>query len=668
MIKTKVFGKRNSSKWLSKGIRSCCVKKRKLFLKSRVDKDYKMDYFIYTRTLKKIITSVQKTENSKRIHNAKNKCKSVWDVIKKYTTADCNKNTIDNLRINDTNVTEPQSIAEAFNDFFVNSVNKNCSENVGTTNDIGIDNLESSIFLTPVDVQELLKIICSLKNSKAVGHDGICTEIIKKCMHYIVHPLLYAINLSLDQGIFPEVLKKSIVKPLYKKGDPCKLDNYRPVTLIPIFSKIFEKVMFIRLNNFLEKNKIITENQNGFRKRRSTSLATFKLITRIMECVDKRIPVTVIFMDMTKAFDFVCHKRLLKKLYNYGVRGPANSWISSYLNNRTQRVDTTKYCPNTKTVQNYQSSFLENSYGVPQGGILAPLLFLAYINDLPSNISHECILFADDTTLIIEGNDTSTYNTELNKALDQTITWLTANNLKVNINKTKFMQFCNSKATKENISIEHTGEKLEEVTETKFLGLMLDSHCEWKCHVDSVCTKINKFVYALRRVSQTVSLQAAKEAYHGYVDSTLRYGIVLWGNCTEMDTAFKIQKRCIRAMFGLRQTDSCRPYFKENDILPLPCVYILEVCIFVFNHKYLFQNQQDVSKRTLRSRYQNKLYKPFVNLTLTSKNCFIMCINIFNKLPDTFKVEGLNTFKKLTKKYLLSNGFYSIKEYLEHKD
>lgn len=604
----------------------------------------------------------QRAENLKYIHKYSNKCKAVWNIIKNYTTPDFHSRSVEKLIVDNNHIEDPQKIAECFNHYFINSVvnnvrTKNC-------NDIDVSNCDSTIYLNPLSPNELIKVIKTLKNSKAVGHDGIRTDIIKQSMFLIAEPLTHVLNLSLMQGSFPEILKKSVVRPLYKKGDRSEMSNYRPVTLIPIFSKIYEKIMYNRLIQFLESKNVLDDQQHGFRKSRCTSLATFKLMKSVLTAIDEHIPVTVLFMDMSKAFDFVSHERLLTKVYRYGIRGPALDWIRDYLTDRCQCVETLKYCPKSKNLASYKSTYVKNNYGVPQGSILGPLLFLLYINDLPKYLSQECILFADDTSIIIKCKDISRYNDDINRTLAETIKWLHMNNLKVNLNKTNYMQFHTDRGNSQNLSIFSENDPIEEVHHTRFLGIIIDCYCNWQKQVDNVCSRISSFIYALRRIARTVSIQAALVAYHGYVDSILRYGVVLWGNSTERDQVFLVQKRCIRAIFGMEQLDSCRPIFIDNGILTFPCLYILEASLFVHKYKTQFMEIQQLRPRQVREQYKHKLYKPAVKLALSSKNAYCMCIAIYNKLPDMFKECGFNKFKNLIKQWLLQKCYYSIKDFL----
>lgn len=221
--------------------------------------------------------------------------------------------------------------------------------------------------------------------------------------------------MSFYHGTFPDKLKLSLIKPLFKKGEKCDINNYRPITLIPILSKIYEKCMYKRLTNFCNKFQIISDKQFGFQKNKSTSLAIFSLMQAILSNINNNYITTGLFFDLSKAFDLVSHEILLQKLEAIGIRGPVLQWLSSYLTNRNQRVIINKKNEHSDIIS-YSSEYRHNKYGVPQGSVLGPILFLIYINDIIKITNHKCILFADDISITVTSN--KKYNTTLDHELD----------------------------------------------------------------------------------------------------------------------------------------------------------------------------------------------------------------------------------------------------------
>ena len=234
---------------------------------------------------------------------------------------------------------------------------------------------------------EINKIIRALKDS-ATGHDGVSSQFLKLALNSIVDPLTHICNMSLTEGVFPDTLKVANVILLYKSDDPMCFNHYRPVSLLCILSKVFEKIMYDRLLNFVNKCDLLYAHQYGFRKNRSTYMALLSLVDSLTQALERGEHVVGVYLDFSKAFDTVDHMILLQKLYHYGVRGCAHDWFTSYLANRTQFV----------TYNGVKSNLNNIKCGVPQGSILGPLLFLLYINDL----SFACtwtfpVLFADDS-------------------------------------------------------------------------------------------------------------------------------------------------------------------------------------------------------------------------------------------------------------------------------
>ena len=209
----------------------------------------------------------------------------------------------------------------------------------------------------------------------------------------------------MEEGIFPDMLKTASIIPLYKEGEKKEPTNYRPISLLPLFGNIFEKVIEIRLVKFLDKKKIITPHQFGFRKHYSTELAVTEIQNMLLKNLDENKVTCTIFLDLAKAFDTVDHNILLLKMEKYGIRGQALSLIKSYLENRKHSVK----------LNNIKSSLLTLNIGVPQGSVLGPLLFLLFINDIPSCTNFNVKLYADDTFLSFDAK----YYNDLQKNVDE---------------------------------------------------------------------------------------------------------------------------------------------------------------------------------------------------------------------------------------------------------
>jgi hypothetical protein len=329
----------------------------------------------YQAIYRTVLKEEKRIQLEKQVITAINKPKKMWDIINnelgKYNRIR------DNIEIqNGMNViTNPLSIAERFNSYFIDIIMELKGDSNMLNLDYGIVNYYSnSFYLVPVTDHEVEKTIKNFKNSYSMGVDGFPETIIKNCGPYLIKPLVYIFNLSFQSGIFPDMLKVAKIIPIHKNGDQRIIANYRPISILSVFSKILEKIMYKRLISFLHKNNILSNEQFCFRQGKSTELACHTFLNNIQEAIDKKYQVIGLFLDLSKAYDVLNHQILLEKLERYGIRGITNKWFHSYLSNRIQMVEI------THVSKNKQNKFLStprtNLSGVPQGSILGPLLFL----------------------------------------------------------------------------------------------------------------------------------------------------------------------------------------------------------------------------------------------------------------------------------------------------
>ena len=391
---------------------------------------------------------------------------------------------------NDQIITDLDEIANTFNTYFIN-IGHSLFEQIHATrsSDEYLSNRTNTIFnFTEVNEECIDRIINKMKSKSSTGYDNISNKLIKSARDVLIKPLTLLMNQIIHTGEFPKHLKIAKVEPLFKKGNQSSFTNYRPISLLPSISKIFEHVMTSQLMEYFTSKNLFCLQQFGFRPGHSTELAALKLVNYIITEMDNCNIPTNIYIDLSKAFDI-----LLNKLDYYGVQGCANRLIHSYLTDRWQFVD----------FNGHKSCYLPIKTGVPQGSVLGPLLFLVYINDLPlvSNV-FDMLMYADDTTLYCNINQNiseEVINVELLKLWD----WLGANKLSLNIAKTKYMVFHTSKRNMIYPNLKVNNNTIERVTEFNFLGVILHSHMTWNKHINHISMKIARSIgilYRLRNV------------------------------------------------------------------------------------------------------------------------------------------------------------------------
>ena len=334
------------------------------------------------------------------------------------------------------------------------------------------------MFIQPVTHLDVEDIISTLDSSKSIGPYSIPVNLLKILGHHLSLPLAKLINQSFTAGVFPTELKVAKVISLFKRGDPEFASNYKPILLLPVFSKIFEKLMHKRLYSFVTQNHIIYPLQYGFQEKHSVEHALISLTETIRNTLDNRKFGCGIFLDLQKAFDTVNHDILLSKLEHYVIRGIALAWFKSYLSDRYQYV----------SMNGFTSNLLNVPYGVPQGSVIGPLLFLIFINDLPNTTKKlKFYLFADDTNIYFESQSLGNLCKKVNNELKYVKRWLDANKLMLNVSKSKYIIFHSATSTIPScLSIKIDKKHIDRAKYVKLLGLLLDEYLSWKYHLSEL--------------------------------------------------------------------------------------------------------------------------------------------------------------------------------------
>ena len=510
------------------------------FLKLTKDKEFYYDKAHKTndpldwdkaKTLRNKVNNLSKTLKKNyyntEIENNLNNSKKLWKTIRKVIPGK-NKSSITNIKVHDKVTTNDKDTANVFNNYFTtigsNLASKfNSHDEDDQVNNFCVSNSCKFNFYCISD-DYVFDQIWNFSNNKSPGLDDIDVKLFKTAAPIVCKSLAYICNLSLATGVFPSDWKNAKVVPVFKAGCKSNVENYRPISVLSIVSKIIERAVHDQMYSYLSLNHFLNPSQSGFRSQYSTATTVIDVEDFILKNMDEGKVTGAIFLDLKKAFDTVNHSLLLNKLKKFGIRDIELNWFKSYLNNRMQSVK----------VGSTLSDLEPINIGIPQGSILGPLLFIIFVNDLPDSVICKTVMYADDTSLLISSSDPLCLQNSLNLNMCRIASWFQKNHLTLNISKTKLMLFGTPQnlSKYQNISLIYDGETIERVDNFKYLGIVFDSHMTWSHHIDLIASNVSKRCGVIRRVKYYLPNYILKKLADSLVMPHFDYCSHVWSNCS----------------------------------------------------------------------------------------------------------------------------------------
>ena len=604
-------------------------------------------------------THLKKQYYTDKILSCQGDMRESWKTINELLNNRSKSTNIECLKNLGTETVHKKDISNAMNNFFC-SVGKDLANKIPPvpnpllSGDYEVNKDKAEFNFKTIEVKDIRAAFAKIKTAKSFGTDNISSYFLKLALPVIENSLAALFNTPIETSQFPDSWKVARVTPIFKEGDKAEKSNYRPISVLPVISRLFEKLVFDQLYQHMKENRLFSPDQSGFLHLHSTLTCLLKNTDDWYSGLDLGQLVGLVFIDSKKAFDTVDHEILCKKLQVFGVQHRELSWFRSYLSRRKQFCRVNGVASDTKDIE----------VGVPQGSCLGSLLFLIYINDLPQAVQVSTVsMYADDTSLCHQSNDITQLNKAINNDLRHLDTWLQGNKLSLNVAKTHSMLVTTKQKRnilqEKNLDLELNirESELEVVQKTKYLGVQIDCSLDWKEHIKTVSAKVSRAVGFLKHAKNFLPRDSLKTLYTGIVEPHFRYCCSVWGCCgsTEINKLQKLQNRAARIVTNSSFDSPSRPLIEELGWKTIEQLISNESETMVFKSlnelapQYLcglFAKNSECSTRTLCNTGTD-VSLPKKNSANGQKRFSFRGAKLWNSLSaESKQASSLNNFKK----------------------